>query len=112
MSQSDVYFDMIEKDLDPEAVTQALLEVIAQWLHEQDLYQNEVQKKMMASHVKAMVERAKTRESLPDVDRSLFDEISAESLELATRAVNTLNDLPIEEAYLLSVHFEVARAND
>ncbi|MCT6867884.1 MAG: transcriptional regulator, partial [Gilliamella apicola] len=59
----------------------------------------------------AMVERAKTLEKLPEVDPSLFDELSEQSLMLARKTVKLFNSLPMEEAYLLAVHYEVAIAN-
>ncbi|GKX61908.1 glycine dehydrogenase [Pragia fontium] len=111
MSESHIRFNMVEDGLDPNAVTKELLMVIDGWLKEEGAYTTEVQQQMLESHVKAMVLRAKTGEPLPEVDRSLFEEISSESMQLAERAVNALPGLPIEEAYLLSVHFEIARSN-
>ncbi|WP_416347523.1 glycine dehydrogenase [Acerihabitans sp. TG2] len=73
---------------------------------------NQVQEQMLNSHVRAMVMRSLTGEPLPEVDSSLFDEISADSMEMAKEVVNLLDNLPIEEAYLLSVHFEVAKDNN
>lgn len=45
-------------------------------LGEQGIRPNEVQRQMLASHVKAMVWRSYSGESLPEVDLSLFEEIS------------------------------------
>lgn len=112
MSRSDVYFNMVEDDLNPEEITDKLLVVINDLLNAEGIHPNEVQQKMLASHVKAMVERAKTREPLPEVEPELFEDISPKSMSLAKDVVNMLNDLPVEEAYLLSVHFEVASANE
>ncbi|MBK5073157.1 transcriptional antiterminator [Budviciaceae bacterium CWB-B4] len=111
MSESHIRFNMVEDNLEPEVVTSELLTVIDGWLKQEGAYTTDVQQQMLESHVKAMVLRAKTGEPLPEVDKSLFDEISAESMALAERAVNALPGLPIEEAYLLSVHFEIARSN-
>lgn len=107
---SNIRFDMSKDNLEPEEVTKTLLATIDDWLKEEGAYTTDVQGQMLASHVKAMVMRAKTGEPLPEVDRSLFEEISDESMRLAERAVDMLG-LPIEEAYLLSVHFEIARSN-
>ena len=71
-----------------------------------------VQEQMLNSHVRAMVMRSLTGEPLPEVESSLFDEISADSMVMAKDVVNLLDNLPIEEAYLLSVHFEVAKDNN
>jgi PRD domain protein (TIGR03582 family) len=72
---------------------------------------NAVQEQMLASHVKAMAHRSLTGEPLPEVEESLFEEISAESMEMAQAVVDQFGNLPVEEAWLLSVHFEVAKDN-
>lgn len=81
-------------------------------LAEQGIIPNEVQLQMLASHVKAMVWRSCSGEPLPEVDLSLFEEISPLSLRLAEQVVSWLDQLAYEEAYLLSVHFEVAKENE
>ncbi|WP_208609930.1 hypothetical protein [Gilliamella mensalis] len=102
---------MIEDNLDLELVTKQTIEIINDWLAECHIFQNDVQKAMLYSHIKAMVERAKNLEKLPKVDPMLFDEISEESLLLARKTIELFNNLPMEEAYLLAVHYEVAKAN-
>ncbi|MFJ5408258.1 glycine dehydrogenase [Pectobacterium punjabense] len=72
---------------------------------------NAIQQQMLTSHVRAMAHRSVTGEPLPDVDASLFDEISPESMGLAHDVVAEFGNLPEEEAWLLSVHFEVAKNN-
>lgn len=106
-----VRVNMTEEANEPEVVSQKLLTLIGEWLADAGAYTTEVQQQMLESHVNAMVLRAKTGEPLPEVDYSLFDEISPESIALAAQVVESLPGLAIEEAYLLSVHFEVARAN-
>ena len=81
-------------------------------LADQGIRPNDVQQQMLASHVKAMVWRAHSGESLPEVDLSLFEEISPLSLRLAEQVVAWLDRLAYEEAHLLSVHFEVAKENE
>ncbi|QLK87472.1 transcriptional antiterminator [Arsenophonus endosymbiont of Aphis craccivora] len=111
MSQSSIVFNVAKDNLDVETVTNKLISIIDGWLKAKGAHTTDVQQQMLRSHVKAMVERAKTGESLPEVDVSLFEEISPESIALAEKVVNTLPGLAYEEAYLLSVHFEVARSN-
>ncbi|OCG67639.1 hypothetical protein A9G41_10035 [Gilliamella sp. Nev5-1] len=106
-----IKFRMFEDNLEPELVTQQTINIINSWLAKHQIIQNDVQKAMLFSHVKAMVERAKTLEKLPEIDPALFDELSEESLELARKTVALFDNLPIEEAYLLAVHYEVAKAN-
>ncbi|MFD1804594.1 glycine dehydrogenase [Mixta tenebrionis] len=75
------------------------------------IHPNEVQQQMLASHVRAMALRSLTGEPLPEVEAELFEDISPESMQLAQQVVDLFGNLPREEAWLLSVHFEVAKAN-
>ncbi|CCK12628.1 hypothetical protein BN126_2816 [Cronobacter sakazakii 680] len=45
------------------------------------------------------------------MEESLFEEISEGSMALAREIVAQFGNLPDEEAWLLSVHFEVAKEN-
>lgn len=108
---SDIQFNMIEEQLDPTIITEAVINMSIEWMAKENLYPTESQKKALKSHINSMVLRAKKiGNPLPDVDADLFDEISESSMKLAKRVVNVLVGLPIEEAYLLSVHFEVAKS--
>lgn len=80
-------------------------------LREHNIIPNAVQEQMLTSHVRAMAHRSVTGEPLPEVEASLFDEISADSMALARDVVAAFGNLPEEEAWLLSVHFEVAKDN-
>lgn len=94
------------------AITARVLADITAMLNAENIYTNAVQQQMLESHILGMVLRSITGEPLPEVDKSLFDEISAESMQMAERVVDQFDTLPIEEAYLLSVHFEVAKDNN
>lgn len=94
------------------AVTEQVLKDIQAMQSVKNIYTTDVQLQMLTSHVKAMVLRSITGEPLPEVEKDLFDEISAESMQMAEDVVSWFGNLPIEEAYLLSVHFEVARDNE
>ncbi|MEE4408662.1 MULTISPECIES: glycine dehydrogenase [unclassified Serratia (in: enterobacteria)] len=94
------------------AITDQVLADITAMLNAEGIYTNAVQQQMLESHIRAMVLRSITGEPLPEVDKSLFDEISEESMKMAERVVDNFATLPIEEAYLLSVHFEVAKDNN
>lgn len=78
----------------------------------QTIQPNEVQQKMLESHVRAMAHRSLNGEPLPEVDAELFEDISEESIHLAQQIVDLFGNLPVEEAWLLSVHFEVAKSNN
>ena len=112
MSEAIVVFKMSEHNLNIDEVTQKLLVMITDRLSQEDCQTTEVQQQMLVSHLRAMVARAQTGEALPEVDISLFDEISEHSIALAQRAVDTLPGLAPEETLLLSVHFEVIRSDD
>jgi len=92
-------------------LAERMLEQVYALLHRHHIIPNAVQEQMLTSHVRAMAHRSVTGESLPDVDASLFDEISADSMALAREVVAAFGNLPDEEAWLLSVHFEVAKDN-
>ncbi|MEG1211555.1 MAG: glycine dehydrogenase [Leclercia sp.] len=78
-------------------------------LRQHNIIPNAVQEQMLTSHVRAMAHRSVTGEPLPEVEADLFDEISADSMSLAREVVAQFGNLPDEEAWLLSVHFEVAK---
>jgi PRD domain protein (TIGR03582 family) len=80
-------------------------------LSHHNIVPNAVQQQMLTSHVRAMAHRSVTGEPLPEVEADLFDEISPESMTLAREVVAAFGNLPEEEAWLLSVHFEVAKDN-
>ncbi|WP_277622345.1 glycine dehydrogenase [Chimaeribacter californicus] len=91
--------------------TQQVLAEIMALLSRKAIYPNAVQQQMLDSHIRAMVLRSLTGEPLPEVEKDLFEDISADSMEMAEQVVESVGNLPIEEAYLLSVHFEVAKEN-
>lgn len=93
------------------ALTEKVQAFINALLKTRNITPNAVQEQMLASHVRAMAHRSLTGEPLPEVEESLFDEISADSLEMAKVVVEQFGNLPVEEAWLLSVHFEVAKDN-
>lgn len=92
-------------------LTENALAFISALYQSRNITPNEVQEQMLASHVRAMVHRSLTGEPLPEVEESLFDEISPDSLAMAQEVVDLFGNLPTEEAWLLSVHFEVAKDN-
>jgi PRD domain protein (TIGR03582 family) len=88
-----------------------VLVFIHQLLESRNITPNAVQEQMLTSHVRAMAHRSLSGEPLPEVEESLFEEISADSLAMAQAVVEQFGNLPVEEAWLLSVHFEVAKDN-
>ncbi|HKN05246.1 MAG TPA: glycine dehydrogenase [Buttiauxella sp.] len=92
-------------------LAERVLAFINTLLNNRNIAPNAVQEQMLTSHVRAMAHRSLTGEPLPEVEESLFEEISADSLDMAKEVVEQFGNLPIEEAWLLSVHFEVAKDN-
>ncbi|GBU09096.1 hypothetical protein AwWohl_02340 [Gammaproteobacteria bacterium] len=99
-------FRVKEDKLDQAYVTTQIMQLISNWI--EPTVMSAARLKMLLSHIKAMVSRAETGEELPEIDATLFDEISEKSIDLAHKVVALLPALDPSEAYLLSVHFEVA----
>ncbi|HCB2270628.1 TPA: glycine dehydrogenase [Citrobacter koseri] len=111
MNNGAVMNDMGEQVAEIDELADRMLAQVYALLSEHHIIPNAVQEQMLTSHVRAMAHRSVTGEPLPEVDASLFDEISAESMALARDIVAAFGNLPEEEAWLLSVHFEVAKDN-
>lgn len=94
-----------------QALTEKVMAQIKAVYARHDIHPDAVQEQMLFSHVRAMASRSLTGEPLPEVDESLFEDISPETMQLAQQIVDLFGNLPKEEAWLLSVHIEVARAN-
>ena len=94
-----------------ERLADKMLQQVFALLSRHDIVPNDVQEQMLTSHVRAMAHRSISGEPLPEVDASLFEEISEDSMMLAREVVAQFGNLPDEEAWLLSVHFEVAKEN-
>ena len=94
-----------------ERLADKMLQQVFALLSRHDIVPNDVQEQMLTSHVRAMAHRSISGEPLPEVDASLFEEISPDSMTLAREVVAQFGNLPDEEAWLLSVHFEVAKDN-
>lgn len=94
-----------------EELATRMLDQVYNLLKAHGIVPNTIQEQMLTSHVRAMAHRSITGEPLPEVEASLFEEISADSMNLAREVVAQFGNLPDEEAWLLSVHFEVAKEN-
>jgi PRD domain protein (TIGR03582 family) len=103
--------DVEDQAAKTEQLADTMLEQVFALLGRHNIIPNDVQKQMLTSHVRAMAHRSVTGEPLPEVEADLFDEISPDSMQLAREVVAQFGNLPDEEAWLLSVHFEVAKDN-
>lgn len=104
--------EVAEGDADIQRLAARVMMQITRLFAAGNIRPNPVQQHMLASHVRAMALRSLTGEALPDVEADLFEEISPRSMALAQQVVDLFGNLPVEESWLLSVHFEVAKANE
>ena len=81
-------------------------------LKENKIFPDAIQQQMLFTHLKAMVIRSYTKESLPEIEIDMFEDISPLSHKLSEDVVSWFSTLAYEETYLLSVHFEVAKENE
>ena len=109
MNNGAVINDVGEQAAQTERLADKMLQQVFALLSRHDIVPNDVQEQMLTSHVRAMAHRSISGEPLPEVDASLFEEISEDSMMLAREVVAQFGNLPDEEAWLLSVHFEVER---
>lgn len=65
---------------------------------------------VLCNHVAAMADRSVRNEKIEPVDPEIFEDISEQSVDLAKEVVAKIGNLCGDEAYLLSVHFEVVNS--
>ncbi|HCH7895104.1 glycine dehydrogenase [Enterobacter sp. 10-1] len=111
MNNGAVTHDVGEQATQTEQLAEKMLQQVYTLLGRRNIIPNAVQEQMLTSHVRAMAHRSISGEPLPEVDASLFEEISEDSMMLAREVVAQFGNLPEEESWLLSVHFEVAKEN-
>ncbi|MCZ8540522.1 PRD domain-containing protein [Psychrobacillus sp. FSL K6-2365] len=64
------------------------------------------------SHISGMVYRSTNEEPIQSVEKEIFNEVSSESIEMASEICKQLSNLHEDEKYLLSIHFEAAKLNE
>lgn len=109
MADGAVSINMSAEDRAIQALADRVMSQVADLFFAQDIAPTPVQQQMLVSHVRAMALRSRTGEPLPEVEEALFEEISPASMALAQQIVDLFGNLPVEETWLLSVHFEVAK---
>ncbi|MDT2758628.1 PRD domain-containing protein [Enterococcus xiangfangensis] len=91
------------------------LEELITWLHDElsakKIEPTELQWTILVNHLNEMLNRSKGQDSIPEVDPELFSEVSQEALTLADGVVKKIGNLPQDEMYVLSIHFETAKQN-
>jgi len=64
------------------------------------------------SHISGMVYRSTNEEPIQSVEKELFNEVSSDSIVMASEICTQLSNLHEDEKYLLSIHFEAAKLNE
>lgn len=91
---------------------QVALEQIDALLKEQQIQPSELQWTILINHVNEMIKRSIAGEKMSGVDPKMFEEVSKEALLIADKVVQHIGNLPSDEMYVLSIHFEAARQNE
>lgn len=100
--------------IDTSTYKNQLEEMIAytnQLMKEQNIEATELQWTILINHLNEMIRREASQECIPQVDPAMFAEVSAEALAIAEAVVHKIGKLPIDEKYVLSIHFESAKQN-
>ncbi|OJG91839.1 PRD domain-containing protein [Enterococcus silesiacus] len=91
---------------------EASLEKIRTLLLKQAIQPTELQWTILINHVNEMIKRSIAGEKMSGVDPVMFEEVSKEALAIADQVVQHIGNLPQDEMYVLSIHFEAARQNE
>ena len=65
----------------------------------------------MINHLNEMLNRSREG-TMAGVDRTLFTELTPETLQIAQETTEAIGQLSEDEWYVLAVHFEVAKQNN
>ncbi len=102
---------MIMECADPHKAEEVMKE-LAESCQERKLIFTDYQWKSLVNHICAMIMRSISGETI-DLDISLFDEVSEDSLNLSMDVVKAIGGrLADDEMYLLSIHFESVKENN
>lgn len=101
---------LVEKSGDVKTC-ERILQYTKTMMNEANIKMNDTQWLALVSHLSAMVYRSVKHELINSIDKTLFSEISSESIELSGRVCELLENLHEDEKYLLSIHFETAKMN-
>lgn len=91
---------------------EAALKKISSLLEEQRILPTELQWTILINHMNEMIKRSKANEKMARVDPMMFEEVSKEALMIADEVVQQIGNLPQDEMYVLSIHFEAAKQNE
>lgn len=80
-------------------------------LEAKKIVMTETQWLSFVSHIAGMVYRTINKEGIPAIEKAIFNEVSQDSIEMASDICKQLSNLQDDEKYLLSIHFETAKLN-
>ncbi|WP_421101254.1 hypothetical protein ACOKXV_14140 [Sporosarcina psychrophila] len=80
-------------------------------LEAKKIVMTETQWLSFVSHIVGMVYRSTNMEAIPAIEKAIFNEVSQDSIEMASDICKQLSNLQDDEKYLLSIHFEAAKLN-
>lgn len=92
------------------------LEALIDWLDKElsaaNIQPTDLQWTILINHLNEMFRRSKEQDRIPEVDPEMFSEVSSVALNLADGVVKSIGNLPQDEKYVLSIHFETAKQNE
>lgn len=89
----------------------AVIEAAKEQLRKNKITPTSLQWTILVNHLNEMIKRSKAGEKMPEVDPEMFQEVSADALDIARSLTNQIGNLPEAEIYVLSIHFESAKQN-
>jgi PRD domain protein (TIGR03582 family) len=98
------------KSQDPDVCERLYNDAIG-YIHSKGYEIKDNQKEALLNHISEMVKRNINKETLHVEDKTVFNEVSQESMNKASDMVNQLKYISDDETYLLSIHFEVVKYN-
>ncbi|KAA0966572.1 PRD domain-containing protein [Sporosarcina sp. ANT_H38] len=102
--------EIIGKSGDPDLCIEVLT-YSKKVLRTKKISMTETQWLSFVSHVSGMVYRSINMEAIPALEKEIFNEVSKDSIEMASDICKQLSNLHDDEKYLLSIHFETAKLN-
>lgn len=109
MEQNDLKQYFI-KSQDPE-VCEGMYQEAISYIRSKGYEIKDSQREALLNHISEMVKRNINKEKLQVEDKTVFNEVSQDSMKKAEALVNQLKYISKDETYLLSIHFEVVKYN-
>ena len=103
--------EIIRQSAEPEKL-QSIIKQTGARLAEAQIEPTELQWTILINHLNEMLNRSREGTTLAGVDRTLFTELTPETLKIAQETTEAIGQLSEDEWYVLAVHFEVAEQNN